>query len=190
MAKICSICNKEKGLIDFSIDRSTSDYKRPWCRACGKSVKLKRDTELRPGMPEQKQCTGCKEVKPHTEFHRNKGNASGLVEKCRTCKTAKHKADYAINKHKLDSSNRRSYYRLQYGLTLEQVEQMKLTQDNKCKICLTELTTPRVDHCHVTNKVRGLLCHNCNVGLGHFKDSIPLLDKAKEYLNDFINKGQ
>ena len=39
-----------------------------------------------------------------------------------------------------------------------------------------------VDHCHVTGKIRGLLCHQCNVGLGAFKDSIENLECASEYL--------
>jgi hypothetical protein len=38
------------------------------------------------------------------------------------------------------------------------------------------------DHDHKTGKTRGYLCHNCNVGLGHFKDSPKLLQKAIEYL--------
>ena len=39
-----------------------------------------------------------------------------------------------------------------------------------------------VDHCHSTGKVRGLLCHNCNAGLGHFKDSQVRLTSAIEYI--------
>lgn len=39
-----------------------------------------------------------------------------------------------------------------------------------------------IDHNHQTGKVRGLLCHHCNVGLGHFKDNIELLNSALDYL--------
>jgi hypothetical protein len=64
--------------------------------------------------------------------------------------------------------------------------------DYKCQICgvTTGLGTMsykgrlHIDHCHKTGKVRGLLCGNCNVGLGHFKDSVELLQQAAEYLKE------
>jgi hypothetical protein len=39
-----------------------------------------------------------------------------------------------------------------------------------------------IDHCHTSNRVRGLLCHNCNVGIGNFKDAPDLLRSAAAYL--------
>jgi hypothetical protein len=41
-----------------------------------------------------------------------------------------------------------------------------------------------VDHNHMTGKVRGLLCHHCNVGIGHFEDNIVLLSNAITYLGE------
>lgn len=41
-----------------------------------------------------------------------------------------------------------------------------------------------VDHCHSTGKIRGLLCHNCNTGLGKLGDSIESLTKALNYLKE------
>lgn len=74
-----------------------------------------------------------------------------------------------------------------YGMTYEAYHELLTKQNGVCAICGT--ADPgrghqhlAVDHCHTTNIVRGLLCHSCNTGLGHFKDSISLLDKAKEYL--------
>jgi hypothetical protein len=68
-------------------------------------------------------------------------------------------------------------------------------QDNKCKICgceekrrsASEKIAPRlcIDHCHKTGVIRGLLCHDCNTGLGKFKDNIELLFKAVNYLDEF-----
>jgi len=58
-----------------------------------------------------------------------------------------------------------------------------LENQKTCAICHS---APRarlhIDHNHKTGKYRGLLCDNCNLGLGHFKDSPALLAKAIEYL--------
>lgn len=60
-------------------------------------------------------------------------------------------------------------------------------QDGKCAICDIKITNrhPDVDHDHMTKVVRGLLCNNCNRGLGHFKDSISNLKQAVEYLEEY-----
>lgn len=64
-------------------------------------------------------------------------------------------------------------------------------QGGRCAICRVELKpgqqaagagTSHVDHDHVTKKIRGVLCHECNLGLGHFGDSPVKLRAAAEYL--------
>lgn len=80
-------------------------------------------------------------------------------------------------------------YRLlkNYGVTLEQFNTMVLEQDNKCYICNNEfIDSPHLDHCHKNDKVRKLLCGNCNKGLGLFKDNPEILRKAAIYLENFI----
>lgn len=65
-------------------------------------------------------------------------------------------------------------------------ERMFVAQGNVCKICGNACTTNRrlaVDHDHETGKVRGLLCHRCNRGLGFFCDDTGLLLKAFTYLS-------
>jgi hypothetical protein len=72
-----------------------------------------------------------------------------------------------------------------YGLEPEQYKVMHEAQQGKCAICSEEPKTKRglhVDHDHETGKVRGLLCHGCNVALGSFKEDVTLLNKAIEYL--------
>jgi hypothetical protein len=78
-----------------------------------------------------------------------------------------------------------------YGISSEDYDTMLEEQDNKCKICFmefntddTKATTPCVDHCHTTDKVRGLLCPLCNRGLGQFKEDIKVLTKAINYLEE------
>lgn len=73
-----------------------------------------------------------------------------------------------------------------YGITKDDFELMLSNQKGLCDICDTpfnEQTRPYIDHCHDTGQVRGLLCMNCNTGLGHFRDNQLLLNKAIEYLN-------
>lgn len=63
-------------------------------------------------------------------------------------------------------------------------------KNRRCKICKSIKHNGRgwhIDHCHITKKFRGLLCNNCNLGLGQFKENINLLKQAITYLEDFLN---
>ena len=68
-----------------------------------------------------------------------------------------------------------------YGLTVEDYTQMYNDQDWVCALCFDRPTVV-VDHCHTTGKVRGLLCRQCNTGIGHLSDSVEMLKKAINYL--------
>ncbi|MFI1660477.1 endonuclease VII domain-containing protein [Streptomyces sp. NPDC020472] len=83
---------------------------------------------------------------------------------------------------------RSRWLRVNYGMALEDFEALLAVQDFACAICavlfdpdVRELT-PCVDHSHSTGQVRGLLCHACNLGIGHFKDDLARLRSAIEYL--------
>jgi len=68
--------------------------------------------------------------------------------------------------------------------TLEQQAAMLSDQDGKCAICdVTFNGTPYIDHCHESKLVRGLLCRNCNLGLGLFGDDVDKLRRAIEYVS-------
>jgi hypothetical protein len=83
-----------------------------------------------------------------------------------------------------------------HGLSRHEYDAMIASQDNKCAICRTEFRhdrptrkesrkearTPYIDHSHSSNRIRGLLCHRCNTGLGMFLDSPSALKAAIEYL--------
>lgn len=80
-----------------------------------------------------------------------------------------------------------------YGITLEEYNEMLSEQQGVCAICGNPpylvgtggTTLPgslAVDHCHKTGAVRGLLCTNCNLGLGSFFDNAVLLQRATAYL--------
>lgn len=80
------------------------------------------------------------------------------------------------------------YLKSRYGLDRQEVDAWFTVQKGKCMICDTamdgsnKIKKPHIDHCHESGNVRGLLCHNCNTGLGHFKDNTTLLKKAIKYL--------
>lgn len=81
--------------------------------------------------------------------------------------------------------------RRNYGISVADYEAKHRAQSGKCAICDEAETalgpTGRVrplsvDHCHTSNKVRGLLCNNCNHAIGKFKDDPRVVDRAAEYL--------
>lgn len=71
-----------------------------------------------------------------------------------------------------------------YGLTPAMASAILEKQDRRCAICSELLLAGKfaVDHCHRTGAVRGFLCYQCNLGLGHFKDSYRSLIRAARYL--------
>jgi hypothetical protein len=94
-------------------------------------------------------------------------------------------------------ASRKHNLKHRYGITEEQYNQMLIEQKYKCKICRqkpdknqtqpdkcqTQPDKPLyVDHCHQTKAIRGLLCHKCNVALGHMNDDPEQLERAADYL--------
>jgi len=81
-----------------------------------------------------------------------------------------------------------------FGITLAQYNAMLEKQSGVCAICQkSEKVIDKrsgktnflsVDHCHKTGKVRGLLCKECNTGIGKLKDDADLIMKAAKYLKD------
>lgn len=79
----------------------------------------------------------------------------------------------------------KNHLKRDYGITEDEYEALWIGQNGLCCICQTELASdrkPHLDHDHKTGKIRGILCPNCNRGLGAFKDDIALLLKAVDYL--------
>lgn len=74
-----------------------------------------------------------------------------------------------------------------FGITKEIYDKMFADQGGVCKICggPPGKRSLAVDHCHKTGKVRGLLCSNCNVGIGNLQDDLNLLEKAAQYIRDY-----
>ena len=70
-----------------------------------------------------------------------------------------------------------------YNLTQSEWDAILKSQNGRCKICGEDKPTRfHTDHCHETNRVRGILCNRCNLGIGYFKDDPKLLIAAAKYL--------
>jgi len=69
-----------------------------------------------------------------------------------------------------------------YGLSLQEFRALLAQQADACAICRKSAQRLCVDHCHSTGKVRGFLCHKCNLGLGCYDDDPNLTAAATAYL--------
>lgn len=91
------------------------------------------------------------------------------------------------NKEKLYNAVRKNALKNRYNLTESDYEQMLKEQNGVCAICGREPQKRKlaVDHCHKSNKIRGLLCVTCNLGVGYLKDDVSLLKMAIAYLQKY-----
>jgi hypothetical protein len=143
-----------------------------------------------------KECSCCEKVLPHECYHKDKRAPAGLAYYCITCVLEKQRKWHKEKSHLEEYRNRRrsSYMKMNYGITLEERTKLLEQQEFKCAICQIELKTQgthtHTDHCHGSGKVRGILCTNCNRGLGHFKDSVSHLRAAIDYLSRTENGTQ
>ena len=91
-------------------------------------------------------------------------------------------------KQKSWKTSRDYFLTRKFGITTKDYGTMLIEQHSRCAICQGTSTGDKrsknfhVDHCHITGKIRGLLCSACNKGLGLFTDSPDKLDRAIKYL--------
>ena len=123
-----------------------------------------------------KWCPECGEVKPTGEFPHNRSQRNGIGTYCKPC----HNRIVEANRDKHGGS-RNYHLRRRYGITAEHFDRMFDEQGGLCAIC-REAPAEHVDHDHATNRVRGLLCFNCNGALGQFRDRRDLMLAAISYL--------
>ena len=138
-------------------------------------------------------CTKCNIAKPESEFHKEARNPNRNYKRsnCKSCDAEKNRRYLSLPgmKERKAEIKRRSNRRLSYNFPPELYDQRLEEQGNVCGICKTDIPGGRgafhADHNHQTNQPRGVLCHNCNVALGNFKDNPDLLQAAIDYLNKY-----
>lgn len=140
-------------------------------------------------------CPKCRETKALSEFQRSHGagkRRSGRQSYCRECVRAYHrewacrnpdraKANHAKWRAKRREVTREKRLLKEYGVTLEWYRTQAALQGGQCAIC-SKVASLDIDHDHATGAVRGLLCRQCNHGIGLFGDSPERLAAAIDYL--------
>lgn len=115
----------------------------------------------------ERSCNRCKETKPLNLFTKDRRRADGVRETCKPCRNN--------DRHIINKANKNRQAILE-------------EQNHACAICGVHIeesaTRFVIDHNHATDAVRGILCSNCNVGLGYFKDQPARLGQAMKYLED------
>jgi uncharacterized protein YlaI len=112
-----------------------------------------------------KVCSKCGVNKGRTEFYRDHKNKSGLFAACKPCIIS-------------------TRYFTKYNKTEGELKKLFKKQGSKCEICRRKLSwgTKHVDHDHLTNRLRGFLCSDCNTSLGKLGDTLEGVMRAVKYL--------
>jgi hypothetical protein len=195
--KTCRDCGEEKPLTEFYRRKQSPDGFALYCRACfgirtARAYRKRQEAAgatVRPYLPKSereklpegyRRCPDCQQVLPLDRFVRSRAAAGGIGSYCRECSNTRAKG----SRQRLHGGSRHYHLKRRYGIGADEVELALRAQLRHCPICLTPLTeeTVRVDHDHKTGALRGLLCFNCNGGLGQFKDDPALLRRAASYL--------
>ena len=210
---ICTRCKQAKPTKDFRVDGHLRRGFTTRCKDCANSLAkgirprnvARREAAICSGG--KKMCAACGEEKPILDFGPNNSDSSGSARKCRPC-MAKSMRDWRYRKENGITAPKKAVIRdvvkirkkwkdnrlfTQYGLTPEDRQRMIADQHGKCAICQNPFDLSKgtfhgavhVDHNHSTGKVRGLLCSQCNFGVGNFKEKIKTLKNAIEYLRKY-----
>lgn len=164
--KTCSRCFEDKALSEYNFRHKAKGLIRSCCRECSQVENMVYRTTDK------------------SKAQQANYNARPEIVAARRAREEKYRLAYPERRA---AYARRSYLRKNFGLTEEQYNIMLAEQNGLCAICETDKPSAHrdnmfVDHCHTTNKVRGLLCAKCNSGIGQFDDDVEKLERAIEYL--------
>lgn len=190
--KVCFACKQSKPISSFQRDFQKGDSWRTWCRDCRAAKERKYRAAWRKrregcAEPVSKRCSKCGENLPIDQFARDRARPDGFHVWCKSCRNPlarqQRKRRHERNPEHYKLQARIDWLRRKYGLSIDQVEEMLLSQNSSCAICSEPLDkSAHIDHDHQTGAVRGILCGLCNQGLGQFRDNPQLCARAAAYL--------
>jgi hypothetical protein len=182
-------CQELKSDSECYVDRNSKLGLSYYCKACTSRRAAERYRRGKLGLsgarasswapPGFKRCPSCTETKAVQDFPRSRSSRDGLAAYCKPCHNARTKATYA----RLYGNSRHYHLMRRYGISAAEVEELIAEQGGVCAICLTG-KPEHVDHDHRTGRVRGILCFNCNGGLGQMRDRVDVLLAAVDYLGE------
>jgi hypothetical protein len=128
-------------------------------------------------------CSKCKIEKPLNDFPNDNRYKNRKKSKCKECFNIYNKEWW----NSLSKDRRKNYaLKIRYGITLLEYKKLLKKQKGRCAICFKKPTVTKllqVDHNHITNKIRGLLCDYCNRNIvGTLENNTSLIKQAMIYL--------
>jgi hypothetical protein len=171
--KRCRVCQMEKPLNDFYKDIRGNQGRYGSCKKCTvikQSKYQSKHRERRKVYMRKYQSTESGKQKLKNYYRKNREHVITQVSIYAKKNPLKSKAFHLKKSH---------------GITMEQFEQMFISQNGQCAICKKSFEARRdvhVDHNHTTKQIRQLLCHHCNVGIGNFRENPEFLVQAVQYL--------
>lgn len=126
---------------------------------------------------------------------KNKDKTKAYREKNKESRNAATKKWKQENPERVALSERKSWLKKNYGLTLEQYEAISSSQNHSCAICHSHRSNERtgnlvVDHCHGSGEMRGLLCNDCNRNLVAQRSDPEIFYRAAEYIAAFARRNE
>lgn len=135
-----------------------------------------------------KKCSGCLETKSYDHFYPVHSRPGQYMAFCKPCNKARSDEWKKKNPERFKKQNRNWMLKRSFGITTEERDAMLENQGGVCAICKgapdKQHYTFSVDHYDPTGDIRGILCGNCNCGIGQFKDKPELLRAAILYLQE------
>lgn len=182
--RICKRCLQDKPISSYYRDARFADLLDVQCSDCRKArVKRWRDAH-----PERAKAIALKSRIRNPEAYRARARRWFLANH------EKHLAYSARRRKEKPRLVVSGKLKAMHGITLEQYEAIAASQNHACAICGTPQAEQKrkmaVDHHHGTGRIRGLLCHNCNVGIGNLKDSKQILTKALNYIHEHSSHSE